>query len=96
MTPRQHAALTFIRDYAISHGGMSPSSSPSDAEYQQFLRNVTGLSAVAVFPNPEAGRIDFAVAGLPTDGPDRARLRAIAGHALLRIEARLIPDGARA
>lgn len=72
---------------------MSRSSPQSIAEYQDFMRTVTGLSAVASFPQPD-GRLEFAAAGVPREPADAVRLKAIAnGSSILRIESRQIEVG---
>jgi hypothetical protein len=54
------------------------------------MRNVTGLSAVAVFPMPEAGRVEFAAVGLPVNEALHAIHRLTEPLGILRIEAHLV------
>lgn len=69
---------------------MSLTNHPSIEEYKRFLRDVTGLHAVAWFPKMETGKIEFVASGCPEEAPQMVKLKLATRSTLLKIESHLV------
>jgi DNA-binding Lrp family transcriptional regulator len=73
MTPRQSAALNFIRDYAITHGGVYPTLEEIAAHLGRSLSAAKAMiermvrGGVLVRPGPKSAHRNIRLANSPTE-----------------------------